>query len=314
MKPKLFVSVSTFAEYDDAPLNLLKECGFPYFLNPLGRRLEREEIIKMGEDSEGVIAGVEPYDDYVLDHMPKLRCISRCGVGIDNISIKKAQEKRIEIRNTPDVVIQPVAELTVAMIFDLMRKLSYHTILLKSKRWEKSPGFLLAGKKVGILGLGRIGKKVAEIMLKLDTEVYGTDLFPDLKWASNSNVNIVPFEELIHLSDILTIHVSSNKDKPLCLGEKEIRGMKKGAILINTARGNIIDEIALYDALKGKHLGGAALDVFPEEPYKGKLCELDNIVLTPHVATLTKESRIQMELEATSNLINFFKPSSREFL
>jgi D-3-phosphoglycerate dehydrogenase len=239
--------------------------------------------------------------------MPKLRCISRCGVGIDNISLEKAQEREIEIRNTPDVVIQPVAELTVAMIFDLLRKLSHHTTILKSKRWEKSTGFLLAGKKVGILGLGRIGKRVAEIMLKLDTQVYGADLLPDLKWASNLNVKIVPLDELIPLSDILTIHVSMNRDKPLCLGKKEIRSMKKGAILINTARGKIIDEIALYDALKEKHLEGAALDVFVEEPYKGKLCELDNVVLTPHIATLTKESRLQMELEATLNLINFFK-------
>ncbi|MFB3883631.1 MAG: phosphoglycerate dehydrogenase [Thermodesulfobacteriota bacterium] len=307
MNPKIFVSISTFAEYDKAPLDLLKESGFPYFLNPLGRRLNREEIVEMGRDCEGVIAGVEPYDDFVLDRMPNLRCISRCGVGIDNISIAKAKEKGIEIRNTPNVVIQPVAELTVAMIFDLLKKLSYHTTLLRSKRWEKSPGFLLTGKKVGILGLGRIGKKVAEIMLKLDTEVCGADLFPDLEWARGLNVKIVPFGELFRLSDILTIHVSIDREQPLRIGEKEIRSMKKGAILINTARGQIIDEKALYEALREEHLGGAALDVFPEEPYHGRLCELDNLVLTPHVATLTKESRIQMELEATSNLITFFK-------
>ena len=307
MKNKILVSLSTFAEYNDAPVKLLEDSGFPYFVNPLGRRLTREEIVEMGRDVEGVIAGVEPYDDFVLERMLNLRCISRCGVGIDNISIKKAKEKGIKILNTPDVVIQPVAELTVAMMFDLLKKLSYHTALLKSKRWEKSPGSLLAGKKVGVLGLGRIGKKVAEIMLKLDTEVYGTDLFPDLKWANNLGVNIVPFNELIHLSDILTIHVSVDKDQPLRFGEKEIRSIKKGAILINTARGQIIDEMALYSALKEKHLEGAALDVFPEEPYNGKLCELDNIILTPHIATLTIESRVQMELDATSNLIDFFK-------
>jgi D-3-phosphoglycerate dehydrogenase / 2-oxoglutarate reductase len=308
MKPKILIAVSTFAEYGDAPLNLLKESGLPYFVNPLGRRLEREEIIKMGSDSEGVIAGVEPYDDYVLNNMPKLRCISRVGVGIDNISIEKAKERGIEIRNTPDVVIQPVAEITVAMIFDLLRKLSYHTMLLRSKRWEKSPGHLLAGKKVGILGLGRIGKKVAEIMIKLDTEVYGTDLYPNTKWAESLGVKIVPFDELLRQSDILSIHLSMIKDKPLYLGENEIKSMKRGAMLINTARGQIIDEMALYNALKDKHLDGAALDVFPEEPYRGKLCELDNVILTPHIATLTKESRVQMELEATLNLINFFKP------
>ena len=307
MKNKILVSLSTFAEYNDAPVKLLEDSGFPYFVNPLGRRLTREEIVEMGRDVEGVIAGVEPYDDFVLERMLNLRCISRCGVGIDNISIKKAKEKGVKILNTPDVVIQPVAELTVAMMFDLLKKLSYHTILLKSKRWEKSAGSLLAGKKVGVLGLGRIGKKVAEIMLKLDTEVYGTDLFPDLKWANHLGVKIVTFDELVSISDILTIHVSVDKDQLLRFGEKEIRSMKKGAILINTARGQIIDEMALYSALKEKHLEGAALDVFPEEPYNGKLCELDNIILTPHIATLTIESRVQMELEATLKLINFFK-------
>jgi D-3-phosphoglycerate dehydrogenase len=195
------------------------------------------------------------------------------------------------------------------MIFDLLRKLTYHTTLLRSKRWEKVPGFLLAGKKVGIMGLGRIGKKVGEIMIKLDADVYGMDLIPDTKWADSLGMKIVPFDDLLRQSDILSIHLSTIKDKPLYLGEKEIRSMKRGAILINTARGQMVDETALYNALKDGHLDGAALDVFPEEPYKGKLCELDNIILTPHVATLTKESRIQMEVEATLNLINFLKPS-----
>jgi D-3-phosphoglycerate dehydrogenase len=309
MKPKIFIAASTFGEYCDEPLRLLKANGFPFFVNPLGKRLNREEIIEMGKDCEGVIAGVEPYDEHVLDNMPNLRCISRVGVGIDNISVDKAKERGIEIRNTPDVVIRPVAELTVAMIFDLLRKLTYHTTLLRSKRWEKVPGFLLAGKKVGIMGLGRIGKKVGEIMIKLDADVYGMDLIPDTKWADSLGMKIVPFDDLLRQSDILSIHLSTIKDKPLYLGEKEIRSMKRGAILINTARGQMVDETALYNALKDGHLDGAALDVFPEEPYKGKLCELDNIILTPHVATLTKESRIQMEVEATLNLINFLKPS-----
>jgi len=306
---KIFVALATYAEYGDAPLKLLKESGFPYILNTLGKRLSRDEIIDLGRDSEGVIAGVEPYDDYVLDRLPNLRCISRCGVGLDNIALPKAKEKNVAVLNTPDVVIRPVAEMTIAMIFDLMRKLSYHTALLKSGRWEKSPGNLLAGKSVGVLGLGRIGKKVAEILRRLDTDVYGTDLFPDYAWAKAAGVTIVPFEELLRVSDILTLHLSTMKGNLLRLGEKEIPSMKKGSVLINTARGQVVDETALYDALVSGHLAGAALDVFPEEPYHGKLCELNNIVLTPHVSTLTIESRIQMELEATVNLINFFKTS-----
>ncbi len=310
MNHKIFVALSTFAKFSTSPLNLLRESGCTYTINPLGRRLVRNEIIEMGKESEGIIAGVEPYDEYVLDRLPNLLCISRCGVGIDSISLEITKKRGIEIRNTPDVVIQPVVELTVAMIFDLMRKLSFHTHLLREKRWERKAGHLLKGQKVGILGLGRIGKKLAEVMTGLETEVYGTDLFPDKQWAKKWKVKIVPLNELLQVSDILSVNLSLVKENAIKLGEDEFRKMKEGSIIVNTSRGQFIDESALYNALKSGHLNGAALDVFTEEPYMGRLCELDNVVLTPHVATLTKESRIEMELEAVQNLIDFFKTNS----
>jgi D-3-phosphoglycerate dehydrogenase len=304
VKKKIFVALSTFAEHGSSPLELLERSGFDFSVNTLGKRLIREEIVELGKDAEGIVAGVEPYDDFVIDRLPRLRCISRCGVGIDNIDSKKASEKKIIIKNTPDVVIQPVVELTVAMTFDLMRKLSYHTGLLRAKRWHKEAGNLLFGKTVGVLGLGRIGKKVAEVMRTLGTEVYGADLRPDRTWADHAGVKIVSLAELLRISDILTIHLSSIKEKPFQLGADEIAAMKAGAFLINVSRGQMVDETALYDALKNGRLAGAALDVFPNEPYIGKLCELDNIVMTPHIATLTKESRVQMEEEAVRNAID----------
>lgn len=303
MKKKIFVALSTFAEHGRSPVELLEGSGFDYSINTLRKRLSREEIVELGKDAEGIVAGVEPYDDFVIDRLPRLRCISRCGVGIDNIDTRKASEKKIVIRNTPDVVIQPVAELTVAMIFDLTRKLSFHTGLLRAKRWHKEAGNLLFGKKVGVLGLGRIGKKVAEIMLKLDTEVCGTDLRPDKAWADRVGVKIVSLDELLRSSDILTIHLSTVEENPFRMGAEEIAAMKAEAFLINVSRGQMVDETALYDALKNGRLAGAALDVFPQEPYTGKLCELDNIVMTPHIATLTKESRVRMEEEAVRNAI-----------
>ena len=304
MSKKIFVALSTFAEYNASPLKLLEKSGYDFSVNTLGRRLVREEIIALGKDADGIVAGVEPYDDFVLERLPRLKCISRCGVGIDNIDLKKAAERRIVIRNTPDVVIQPVVELTVAMIFDLLRRLSYHTGILKSRQWKKRTGNLLLGKKIGILGLGRIGKRVAETMIKLGNEVYGTDINPDKNWASENGVHIVSFEELLAVSDVLSIHANYIKEKPLLIGDREMSLMKEGAFLLNVSRGQLVDEEALYSALKNGHLAGAALDVFSQEPYAGKLCELDNIVLTPHVATLTVESRTQMEVESVENLLN----------
>ena len=304
MKDKVFVALSTFAEYGEEPLKLLDQSGINYSLNELGRRLVREEIVDLGKGATGIIAGVEPYDAPVLELLPELKCISRCGVGIDNIDLDLAKEKGVAIRNTPDVVIRPVVELTIAMMFDLMRKLSLHTGRLWKKEWRKSAGNLLAGKTVGILGLGRIGRSVSETLLKLDAQVIGTDIHPDVGWAKNCGVRIVPLDELLATSDILSLHLSVVPENRFILGSEEIASMKKGAWLVNVSRGNLLDDSALFEALASDKLEGAAMDVFPEEPYSGPLCNLDNVVMTPHVATLTKESRVQMELEATENLLN----------
>ena len=307
MKQSIFVALSTFGKYDNAPIKLLENSGYAFSINSFGRRLVPEEVVKFAQGAQAIIAGVELYDSVVLEHLAGLCCISRCGAGTDSIDKQKARELGIAIFNTPDVVVQPVAELVLAMTLDLMRKLSYHTGLMRLKKWEKSAGSLLAGKKVGVVGLGMIGKKVCELMLKLDSEVYATDIVADIHWASEKGVKIVSLKELLQICDVISVHVSIDKDNPFQLGKEELTAMKEGALLINTSRGQVIEEDALYGVLKSGHLAGAGLDVFPQEPYKGKLCELANVVLTPHVATLTRESRVQMELEATANAINFFK-------
>lgn len=303
----ILVTLSTFGEYGDAPMRLLAESGFSYTINPRKKRLVREEIIEMGKDCEGIIAGVELYDDYVLRHLPKLRCLSRCGVGTDSIALQTAKEKGIVILKTIDVVVQPVAELTIAMIFDLLRMLTHHTALMRASRWDKKAGHLLVARKIGIIGLGRIGKRVAEVLKTLGATVIGYDPFPDNQWAQTQDIEILPCEQVIRESDILSLHLTAISGAPFRLGEQEIRSMKKGAMIVNVARGEFIDEEALYEALNDGHLAGAALDVFTKEPYTGRLCTLDTVILTPHVGTLTEESRLQMEVEATANLINFLE-------
>jgi D-3-phosphoglycerate dehydrogenase len=273
-------------------------------LNVLGRRIEREEIVRLGGDATGIVAGVEPYDALVLGQLIRLKCISRCGVGIDNIDLEFAKQKGILIRNTPDVVVRPVVEITIALILDLLRHLTWHASRMNQGVWEKRAGNLLAGKTVGLLGLGRIGKKVAEVLLRLDATVMGTDVKPDRVWAEKAGVQIVSLEELLRRADILSIHISAIAENPFVLDEEQIARMKEGAWLVNVSRGNLVDERALYGALKSNRLAGAALDVFPEEPYRGPLCDLENVIMTPHVATLTKESRVRMEREAVQNLLD----------
>ncbi len=304
MKKKILVASASFGEYDDKPVRLLDESDFEYVLNPYGRRLKAKEILELGKDCDGILAGLETYDDHVLALLPSLRCISRLGTGIDNISLKKAKELAILVRNTPDAPVTAVAEMTIALILDLLRKISFHNELMKKRLWNREIGYLLHGKKVGVLGLGRIGRQVAELLVPLGAVVYGADLFPDKAWAERHGVSILSTNELIEMCDILTIHISPLEGKEFVLGREAILSMKKGSFLVNLSRGKVIDEPALYDALKSKHLAGAALDVFVKEPYNGPLCELENVILTPHVATFTRETRTQMEVEAVENLLD----------
>jgi D-3-phosphoglycerate dehydrogenase len=305
MTRKILVALQSFGEFSDEPKRLLEGSGLVVVYNTLGHRLNREEIIHLGQGCVAIIAGVEPYDHEVLDCLPDLRCISRSGVGTDSIDIAYAKEKGITVLNTPFVVVQPVSEMTLAMMLDLLRHISFHSGLIKSEKWEKRAGHLFTSRKIGIIGLGRIGRRVAELCSALKADVMGYDLYPDNAWAERQGVTLVDLETLITCCDIISIHVSITPDSPFILGEHEFKLMKPGTVIINTSRGEVIDEAALYDALKTGHLGGAGLDVFRKEPYSGPLSTLNNVVLTPHISTFTVESRSEMECEATVNALRF---------
>lgn len=304
MKPKIYVALSTFAKEGLVPLQILENSGYDFVINNTGKRLIKREVISQAKGFDGIVAGLEPYDQEVLEALAGLKCISRCGVGIDNIDLNFAKQKSIAILNTPDVVVQPVAELTVAMIFDLLRKVTFHTELMRQNKWERLTGFQLAGKTIGVIGLGRIGKRVAQILKRLEAKVIAFDIAPDQAWAKNEDVPLLGFHELLRVSDIVTLHMNSAQ---LCLSAKELAMMKKGALLINTARGSLVDEGALQGFLQNGHLAGAGLDVYTQEPYVGALSYLPNVVLTPHVGTLTCESRLEMEIQAVENVLSFLK-------
>jgi len=303
MSDKILQAMYMFAENGNEPMRLLKESGIDCIFNDTGKRATREYLIEVGKDCTGVVAAVEPYDAEVMDAMPRLRCISRCGVGIDSIDMKAAADRGIVVRNTPGVVVQPVVELTVAMVFDLMRKITLHTNRLQRKEWSKTPGNLIAGKTFGVVGLGAIGRRISETFIALGAQIIGSDIAPDIAWAEKHGVEIASTADVLARADVLCLHMSILAENPFKLGANEIDTMKDGAWVINTSRGELIDDIALAKALEIGKLSGAGLDVFPQEPYVGPLCDLENVVLTPHIATLTRESRFQMEVEAVQNLL-----------
>ena len=305
--PKIFIALSTFAQEGLQPLQALEAGGLPFEINATGKRLTKKQVMGALGDFDGVVAGLEPYDAEVLNALPRLKCISRCGAGVDNVDAAVAKTKGIAVLNTPDVVVQPVAEMTLALMFDCLRQVAWHAALMRQGRWERAAGRQLAGKTAGIIGLGRIGRRVAELLVRLDVGVVGFDVAPDRSWAKLSGVKLLDLKGLLGCSDIVTLHLSADIKSPLCLSKDEFARMKPGALLINTSRGSFVDEEALAQVLRSGHLSGAGLDVYRQEPYNGPLCHVPNVVLTPHVSTLTKESRLAMETEAVENIVQYFK-------
>lgn len=304
--PEILVTLSTFSQQTDEPRRLLEQSGYTWTANSEGRRMKPSEVIGLGRAAVGIVAGVEPYDAETLQKLPQLRCLSRCGVGLESIDLDAARNRGIQVSNTPDEVVDAVAEHTLALMLALLRRLPAVDAATRRRRWERQTGNLLAGKAVGIIGLGRIGRRVAELLAPFRVKLFGSDPNPpDPAWTRSVGIHILPLNDLLPLADIVTLHAAPDRpDRPL-LGVQELARLRRGSWLINTARASLLDEPTLLDALYKGRLAGAALDVFEEEPYRGPLCEAPNVVLTPHQATLTAESRNAMEVRAVRNLLDF---------
>jgi D-3-phosphoglycerate dehydrogenase len=301
---KILTSPSSFGQVGNEPVELLIQNGYEVINNPYGRKLTEDEVIELAGDCIGIVAGVEPLTQRVMDALPNLKCISRVGIGMDSVDLNYAAKKGIIVKNTPDGPTRAVAELTLAMTLSLLRKIPQAHYDLKNKAWKKQVGNLILNKTIGVIGLGRIGKLVSQLFRGIGNPVIGYDPYADEAWASKHGVDLMDMETLLTKADILTIHVPANEDGSAVIGTSEIDLMKPGAFLINISRGGIVDEDALYNALAGKKLTGAAIDVFSTEPYSGPLCDLDNVVLTPHLGSYAEEGKLLMEIDAVKNIIN----------
>ena len=301
-KYKVFISTSSFGEYSQEPLATLEKAGLEVRLNPLNRKLKIQETIQFIKEVDFLIAGTEDLSRDVLRRASRLKIISRCGVGLDNVDLKAAQDLGIKVLNTSAAPTHAVAELTVGLMLDLLRQISSMDRAIRSGLWQKKMGALLKNTKIGIIGYGQIGKEVGRLCHALGAEFCFYD--PALKRVeSNENV-CLDLPQLLRQSDIVTLHVSYAKENHHLIGKKELSIMKKSAFLINCARGGLVDEEALYRAIKKGHIAGAALDVFENEPYQGPLIECDNVILTPHIGSYAREARIKMEVDSANNLVD----------
>ena len=257
-----------------------------------------------------VVRSAVQVDDALMEHAPKLRVIGRAGVGVDNIDAAAATRRGIVVMNTPGANAVAVAELTIGLMLALARKLPTANFTMHSGKWEKKSlqGAELRGKTLGILGLGRIGLEVAKRARGFGMELVGSDPFVSAAVARENGIALVSVEELFAKADYLTLHVGLTPQTANIINAKTLATMKKGVRIINCARGELVDQAALVDALKSEQVAGAALDVFTEEPPKNlPYVDFDKVILTPHIAGSTAEAQEAVGIQIAMQVREYLK-------
>ena len=269
---KVFISTIPFADKDNMPLDLLKDVGADYVINPLGRKLEEDDLLRIVPDFDVIIAGTEQITDAVMEKATKLRLISRVGIGLDSVDLLSARRRGIKVCYTPDAPSPAVAELTIGFMIDLLRSVHISNNHLHRGIWQRYFGRRLSEVIIGIIGVGRIGRRVIRHLAGFDcNRILINDNDSSLVMPSHPNCMIerVDKNTIYNEADIISLHVPLTAKTRNLISQKEISQMRPGTLLINTARGGIINEQDLFDALDTGHLGGAAIDEFEKAPYKG---------------------------------------------
>lgn len=285
---------------------LLESYSKDIIYNPYERPLNPEEIPPLLEGVDGYIAGLDYITKDVIENAPAcLKVISRYGAGYDRVDIEAAANRGITVTNTPGVNSESVADLAFGLMLSVARRISALDNRVKSGEWPRTAGVEIYGKTIGILGLGSIGKGLAKRARGFSMRVLAYDPYFDKSFAATNNVQECTVEEVLKCSDIISLHLPLNDSTRNIIDRNAISKMKSGAIVINTARGGLIDEAAAFDALKSGKLGGMGLDAFEiEPPEKSPLFELDNVVVTPHAGAHTVEAVENMGVLAVQNLID----------
>ena len=299
MNHSVLISTSSFGKLDETPINQLKSNGCNITLNPFKRTMTEAEISELIQDHDFLIAGTEPLTESVLKQAKKLKGISRCGIGMNNVDSNAADKLGILLANTPDAPTMAVAELTLGLILNVLRQVSHMNSELKQGHWNKAFGTLLSGKVIGLIGFGRIGQAVAQLLTPFNVTILAYDPFVK---DTHQNVEFVDLKQLLQKSHIISAH--SGSDEPL-ITKENAHLIKNGAYFFNTSRAHIMDEAILYEKLSNGEIAGAGIDVFSKEPYSGPLTECKNAVLTPHIGSYAKESRIEQELQSANNIIKW---------
>jgi D-3-phosphoglycerate dehydrogenase len=304
-KTIVLVGTETFGIPNPEPKRILEDRGIEVRLNPFNRRLTPTDYQECLADVKYVIAGLEPYDTEIFQQFPEIKVLSRIGIGIDSIDLAAAKSHNVSVYNTPSAPSLSVAEQTIAFVVGLSRGLFKMNADFHKGSWNPYMGREIASLTIGLLGFGRIGGMVAERLVPFGCHLIGSDPSWDNEKAEISGVQQVSLETLLKEADILSVHIPLGPDTHHFVNHEMMKRMKPGAYLINTARGGIVDDNALIEHLNSGHLGGAALDVFEEEPDTTRYKGVPNLVAIPHAGSNSAEARYRMEIGAVENLLAF---------
>lgn len=316
MEPyKILITTYPFGKTGSKPLQMLQDSGHIVVNNPMNRRLKSSEVHELIKGYDIIVAGTEKYSVEALE-AANIKAICRVGIGLDNVPLNYCKEKGITVTYTPDAPSQGVAELTIGNILNLARYIHESDKSVRENAWNRYLGLLLEEMTIGIVGLGRIGSKVATLLQPFHPRILATEVVDKSELCQALNIELVDKETLFRESDLVTLHLPSNKDTYHYVNREVLSWMKTGSYLINTARGPVLDEEALYDALVQQHLNGAALDVFNSEPYEGDLLKLNRVIFTAHMGASAHKSRYLMELGAAEDCLHFIqgKPLANDAL
>lgn len=274
-------------------IEMLRAAGFEVSCVPRDVNLfVNENLIRLTQDADALIAGSEPYPRKVIEALPKLRVIARTGVGFDAVDLPACDDAGVVVATTPGVNHHAVAEHTIAMLMAISRGFPLVDRQVREAKWKRVARPRVMGRTIGIVGLGRIGQAVATRAVGLGMKVLAFEPFPDRAFCERWNIELATLDDLLTQSDYVTLHCPMSKENHYLINAKSLAKMKKGSVLINTARGLLVNERDLHDALTSGHLRGAGLDVFEVEPLPADspLIKLDNVLLAGHLAGLDEES------------------------
>jgi phosphoglycerate dehydrogenase-like enzyme len=311
--PRVLVTPPELFEGNGPPHKVLREAGFEIVYPPRGVRLMTEELLLdrlVGVDA--VLAGMEPFTRRVLTESRRrdnLRVLSRFGVGYDAIDVPAATDLGVVVMIAAGANQVSVAEHTLALLFAVFRSVALRDRAVRAGRWDRVVVPRLAGKTLGLIGLGRIGKALAPRANALGLHVIAHDPLADASFAAANQITLCSLDEVIAQSDIVSLHLPCTAATAGLLSAERIGKMKPGSVLINTARGGLVDEPAMIAALRSGHLGGAGLDTFAVEPLPpgSPLRELDNVVLTPHNAGIDDQAVRDVSLRAAQSIAALYR-------